>query len=124
MSVDMIETGVNVPEVVNLVFMRPVHSRIKLEQMIGRGTRNQAAGVSTSWGAWIIMSFFATNPQGASLMTRIATNFSLVFVLIRAIRGRFLMPPQVLHTPPGGLSLPGAPAGRSQNRVPDRRFAA
>ena len=42
-SVDMLETGVNVPEIVNLVFMRPVHSRIKLEQMIGRGTRNQEA---------------------------------------------------------------------------------
>jgi type I restriction enzyme R subunit len=39
-SVDMLETGVNVPEVVNLVFMRPVHSQIKLEQMIGRGTRS------------------------------------------------------------------------------------
>jgi len=38
-SVDMLETGVNVPEAVNLVFMRPVQSRIKLEQMIGRGTR-------------------------------------------------------------------------------------
>jgi len=43
LSVDMLETGVNVPEVVNLVFMRPVHSRIKLEQMIGRGTRNHEA---------------------------------------------------------------------------------
>lgn len=42
-SVDMLETGINVPEVVNLVFMRPVQSRIKLEQMIGRGTRNDAA---------------------------------------------------------------------------------
>jgi type I restriction enzyme R subunit len=41
-SVDMLETGVNVPEVVNLVFMRPVHSQIKLQQMIGRGTRNHA----------------------------------------------------------------------------------
>jgi type I restriction enzyme R subunit len=39
-SVDMLETGVNVPEVVNLVFMRPIHSQIKLEQMLGRGTRN------------------------------------------------------------------------------------
>jgi len=29
--------------VVNLVFMKPVHSRIKLWQMIGRGTRNQEA---------------------------------------------------------------------------------
>jgi len=42
-SVDMLETGVNIPEVVNLVFMRPVHSRIKLEQMIGRGTRTNEA---------------------------------------------------------------------------------
>ena len=41
-SVDMLETGVNVPEAVNLVFMRPVQSRIKLEQMIGRGTRCHA----------------------------------------------------------------------------------
>jgi len=46
------------------------------------------------------MRFFATNPQGASLMTRMATNFPLVFVLIREIRGRFLMPPQVLYAPP------------------------
>ncbi len=40
-TVDLLETGIDVPEVVNLVFMRPVHSRIKLEQMIGRGTRSQ-----------------------------------------------------------------------------------
>lgn len=40
-SVDMLDTGIDVPEVVNLVFMKPVHSRIKLWQMIGRGTRNQ-----------------------------------------------------------------------------------
>jgi type I restriction enzyme R subunit len=42
-SVDMLDTGVDVPEVVNLVFMKPVHSRIKLWQMVGRGTRNQQA---------------------------------------------------------------------------------
>lgn len=41
-SVDMLETGIDVPEVVNLVFMRPVQSHIKLEQMIGRGTRAHA----------------------------------------------------------------------------------
>jgi type I restriction enzyme R subunit len=40
-SIDMLDTGVDIPEVVNLVFMKPVHSRIKLWQMIGRGTRNQ-----------------------------------------------------------------------------------
>lgn len=42
-SVDMLDTGIDVPETVNLVFMKPVQSRIKLWQMIGRGTRNQQA---------------------------------------------------------------------------------
>jgi type I restriction enzyme R subunit len=41
-SVDMLDTGVDIPEVVNLVFMKPVQSQIKLWQMIGRGTRNDA----------------------------------------------------------------------------------
>jgi type I restriction enzyme R subunit len=48
-SVDMLETGVNVPEAVNLVFMRPVQSRIKLEQMIGRGTRTHEACKHPEW---------------------------------------------------------------------------
>jgi type I restriction enzyme R subunit len=48
-SVDMLETGIDVPEAVNLVFMRPVQSRIKLEQMIGRGTRPQAACGHPEW---------------------------------------------------------------------------
>ena len=38
-SVDMLDTGVDVPEVANLVFFKPVYSRIKFWQMIGRGTR-------------------------------------------------------------------------------------
>ncbi|HKQ03731.1 MAG TPA: DEAD/DEAH box helicase family protein [Blastocatellia bacterium] len=42
-SVDMLDTGIDVPEVVNLVFMKPVRSQIKLWQMIGRGTRNHEA---------------------------------------------------------------------------------
>lgn len=38
-SVDMLDTGVDVPEIVNLVFFKPVKSKIKFWQMIGRGTR-------------------------------------------------------------------------------------
>lgn len=38
-SVDMLDTGIDVPEVVNLVFARPVKSPIKFWQMVGRGTR-------------------------------------------------------------------------------------
>lgn len=38
-SVDMLDTGIDIPEVLNLVFFKPVHSKIKFWQMIGRGTR-------------------------------------------------------------------------------------
>jgi len=38
-SVDMLDTGIDVPEVVNLVFAKPVKSYVKFWQMIGRGTR-------------------------------------------------------------------------------------
>ena len=38
-SVDMLDTGVDIPEVVNLVFYKKIRSKIKFWQMIGRGTR-------------------------------------------------------------------------------------
>jgi len=38
-SVDMLDTGIDVPEVVNLVFAKPMKSFVKFWQMIGRGTR-------------------------------------------------------------------------------------
>ena len=38
-SVDMMDTGIDVPEVLNLVFFKKVRSRSKFWQMIGRGTR-------------------------------------------------------------------------------------
>lgn len=38
-SVDMLDTGIDIPEIVNLVFAKPVRSKVKFWQMIGRGTR-------------------------------------------------------------------------------------
>mgnify|MGYP002661899090 FL=1 len=38
-SVDMLDTGIDVPEVVNLVFFKIVRSKAKFWQMVGRGTR-------------------------------------------------------------------------------------
>lgn len=38
-SVDMLDTGIDVPEVLNLVFFKIVKSKIKFIQMLGRGTR-------------------------------------------------------------------------------------
>ena len=38
-SVDMLDTGIDVPEILNLAFAKPVKSPVKFWQMIGRGTR-------------------------------------------------------------------------------------
>lgn len=38
-SVDMLDTGIDVPEVLNLVFFKRIRSKIKYMQMVGRGTR-------------------------------------------------------------------------------------
>ncbi len=38
-SVDMLDTGIDIPEILNLVFARPIKSPVKFWQMIGRGTR-------------------------------------------------------------------------------------
>ncbi len=38
-SVDMLDTGIDIPEIVNLVFFKPVMSKAKFWQMVGRGTR-------------------------------------------------------------------------------------
>ncbi len=37
-SVDMLDTGIDAPRVVNLVFFKRVKSQVKFWQMIGRGT--------------------------------------------------------------------------------------
>ena len=38
-SVDMLDTGIDIPEILNLIFAKPVRSPVKFWQMIGRGTR-------------------------------------------------------------------------------------
>ncbi|RZU49966.1 type I restriction enzyme R subunit [Krasilnikovia cinnamomea] len=48
-SVDMLDTGVDVPTVVNLGFLKPVFSRIKFWQMIGRGTRVVSETNAKEW---------------------------------------------------------------------------
>ena len=38
-SVDMLDTGIDIPEIVNLIFFKTLRSKTKFMQMIGRGTR-------------------------------------------------------------------------------------
>jgi len=48
-SVDMLDTGVDIPEICNLAFAKPVFSRIKFNQMIGRGTRHESTCKHKEW---------------------------------------------------------------------------
>jgi type I restriction enzyme R subunit len=98
-SVDMLDTGVDVPEVVNLVFMKPVQSRIKLWQMIGRGTRNQEAcrffdrlpnGEKTEF---LIIDFWQ-NDFGKQVEDRVPTEIPL---LIRLFNTRLDILSTTLH---------------------------
>jgi type I restriction enzyme, R subunit len=49
LSVGVLDTGVDIPEVCNLVFVKPVFSGIRFWQMLGRGTRNQEACKNLKW---------------------------------------------------------------------------
>ena len=48
-SVGILDTGVDIPEVCNLVFARPTKSKIRFWQMIGRGTRHESACEHKDW---------------------------------------------------------------------------
>lgn len=77
-SVDMMDTGIDVPECVNLVFFKKIRSKTKFWQMIGRGTRlcqnltciDQIDGEYTGKKRFLIFDycrnfeFFRTNPNG------------------------------------------------------------
>jgi len=49
LSVGVLDTGVDVPEVMNLVFVKPVMSSIRFWQMLGRGTRSLSACENKEW---------------------------------------------------------------------------
>ena len=75
-SVDMLDTGIDVPEVCNLVFAKPVFSYIKFWQMIGRGTRSNNTCTHHEWlpdgkkeyfkifDFWNNFEFFEMKPEG------------------------------------------------------------
>lgn len=72
-SVDMLDTGIDVPEVLNLVFFKAIRSKVKFLQMIGRGTRlcPQLFGPDQDKTEFLIFDFcsnfeyFNENPIGA-----------------------------------------------------------
>ena len=79
-SVDMLDTGIDVLEVVNLVFAKPVFSYTKFWQMIGRGTRVLDANKLKPWclekdrflimDLWENFEFFTLNPPGREIKSQ------------------------------------------------------
>lgn len=81
LSVDMLDTGIDVREIVNLVFAKPVYSYTKFWQMIGRGTRLLEANELKPWctkkdvfliiDCWDNFEYFKLNPKGKELPAQV-----------------------------------------------------
>jgi hypothetical protein len=98
-SVDMLDTGIDVPEVVNLVFFKMIRSKTKFWQMIGRGTRLCpdlfGPGVDKKYFAVLDfcqnLEFFSQNPEtidGAGVASLSKRLFNIRVALIAEIDKR------------------------------------
>ena len=87
-SVDMLDTGIDVRELVNLVFAKPVYSYTKFWQMIGRGTRLLETNKPKPWclekdgflilDCWDNFEYFKLQPKGKELKPQIPLPVRLV----------------------------------------------
>lgn len=87
-SVDMLDTGIDVREIVNLVFAKPVYSYTKFWQMVGRGTRLLEASKPKPWctdkdvflilDCWDNFEYFKLNPKGKELKPQLPLSVRLV----------------------------------------------
>jgi len=94
-SVDMLDTGIDIRELVNLVFVKPVYSYTKFWQMIGRGTRLLEPTQLKPWcptkdtflimDCWDNFEYFKINPKGKELKAQIPLPVRFVGVRIDKI---------------------------------------
>ncbi|HNH33877.1 MAG TPA: DEAD/DEAH box helicase family protein, partial [bacterium] len=94
-SVDMLDTGIDIREVTNLVFAKPVYSYTKFWQMIGRGTRLLEQEKIKSWctqkdnflilDCWDNFEYFKLNPRGKELKGQIPLPVRLFGVRLEKI---------------------------------------
>ena len=94
-SVDMLDTGIDVREIVNLVFAKPVYSYTKFWQMIGRGTRLLEENKIKAWcpekdsfqiiDCWDNFEYFKLTPKGKEPKAQIPLPVRLAGVRIDKI---------------------------------------
>ncbi len=95
-SVDMLDTGIDVRELVNLVFAKPVYSYTKFWQMIGRGTRLLEPTKIKPWctqkdnflilDCWDNFEYFKINPKGKEPKAQIPLPVRLFGVRLEKIK--------------------------------------
>lgn len=96
-SVDMLDTGIDIPEILNLVFFKKIRSKTKFWQMIGRGTRlcEDLFGIGQDKEGFRIFDycgnfeFFRTNKNGkeAKMMKSLSENlFNIRIGIIRELQ--------------------------------------
>jgi type I restriction enzyme R subunit len=95
-SVDMLDTGIDVRELVNLVFAKPVYSYTKFWQMIGIGTRLLEPEKIKPWctlkdnflilDCWDNFEYFKLNPRGKELKGQIPLPVRLFGVRLEKIK--------------------------------------
>ena len=95
-SVDMLDTGIDIPELVNLVFAKPVFSYTKFWQMIGRGTRVLNPNDRRSWchdkdkfliiDCWDNFEYFKLNPKGKEIKSQTALPIRLFKMRLEKLR--------------------------------------
>lgn len=94
-SVDMLDTGIDLRELVNLVFMKPVFSYTKFWQMIGRGTRLLEPTKIKPWcpvkedffimDCWDNFEYFKLAPKGKEMKPTVPLPVRFVGVIIDKI---------------------------------------
>lgn len=95
-SVDMLDTGIDVPTIVNLVFAKPVFSYTKFWQMIGRGTRILDPTKVKPWckekgdfliiDCWDNFDYFKLTPKGKELKQQVALPVRLFRMRLEKLR--------------------------------------
>ena len=124
-SVDMLDTGIDVPEVVNLVFFKQIRSKTKFWQMMGRGTRlcedlfgpGQRKEFFRVFDYCQNLEFFGANPEMKDATTAKSLSerlFASRIDLVRALDEKAGKPDGLSHGPQAPFTAAGEPPPSEQ----------
>jgi len=131
-SVDMLDTGIDIPDVVNLVFIKLVRSKTKFWQMVGRGTRlrKDLFGPGKDKAFFYILDycqnleFFSQHPDTTDGVLGESLGKRLFKARLEVIGELDLSPAEATPPPAGHLKEPVISLRRDVAEVLNREVAA